>query len=220
MSRKSQGWRHLEQAKEILSKAKTVGDFKQAQAVVLPLEYGFSIEQTASVIGVSKGWACRLRTQFIKSGGACITNKAKRGGRRRENMSNEEEKAFLTPFFEKATNGGILVVGEVKKSLDEKLGRKTALASVYNLLHRNGWHKIAPDKRNPHEARFGLISDIRRCWCPKPTRPLCSATVSQEYIYAAVSVEDGSIDTLYHMLTLIVCRFSLMSSHIGIPTTE
>ncbi|MBF0616357.1 MAG: hypothetical protein HQK88_06015 [Nitrospirae bacterium] len=71
-----------------------------------------------------------------------------------------------------------------------------------------------------YEARFGLISDIRRCWCPKPTRPLCSATVSQEYIYAAVSVEDGSIDTLYHMLTLIVCRFSLMSSHIGIPTTE
>ncbi|MBF0521136.1 MAG: sigma-70 family RNA polymerase sigma factor, partial [Nitrospirae bacterium] len=47
-------------------------------------------------------------------------------------MSNEEEKAFLSPFFEKAASGGILVVGEVKKSLDEKLGRKTALASVYN----------------------------------------------------------------------------------------
>ena len=31
------------------------------------------------------------------------------------------------------------------------------------------------------EARFGRISDTRRCWCPKPIRPLCYAMVTQEY---------------------------------------
>lgn len=48
------------------------------------------------------------------------------------------------------------------------------------------------------EARFGLISDIRRCWCPRPIRPLCSAIVSQEYsyAYAAVSIEDGETNSL------------------------
>lgn len=48
------------------------------------------------------------------------------------------------------------------------------------------------------EARFGRISDTRRCWCPKPTRPLCQAMVSQEYTYAyaAVSVADGELDSL------------------------
>ncbi|MHC1713458.1 MAG: IS630 family transposase [Solidesulfovibrio sp.] len=48
------------------------------------------------------------------------------------------------------------------------------------------------------EARFGRISDTRRCWCPKPTRPLCQAMVTQEYTYAyaAVSVEDGAMDSL------------------------
>ncbi|MFZ5916789.1 MAG: IS630 family transposase [Chloroflexota bacterium] len=48
------------------------------------------------------------------------------------------------------------------------------------------------------EARFGRISDTRRCWCPKPTRPLCRAMVSQEYTYAyaAVSVSDGKLDSL------------------------
>ena len=30
------------------------------------------------------------------------------------------------------------------------------------------------------EARFGRISDTRRCWCPKPTRPVCYAMVTQE----------------------------------------
>lgn len=48
------------------------------------------------------------------------------------------------------------------------------------------------------EARFGRISDTRRCWCPKPVRPLCHAMVTQEYTYAygAVSVADGDLDTL------------------------
>jgi transposase len=56
---------------------------------------------------------------------------------------------FLAPFFEKAKVGGILVVGEIKRALDERLGRKVALASAYNLLHRHGWRKLAPDKRHP-----------------------------------------------------------------------
>ncbi|WP_330873357.1 transposase [Paraburkholderia hospita] len=48
------------------------------------------------------------------------------------------------------------------------------------------------------EARFGRISDTRRCWCPKPARPLCQAMVTQEYTYAyaAVSVADGVLDSL------------------------
>jgi len=48
------------------------------------------------------------------------------------------------------------------------------------------------------EARFGRISDTRRCWCPKPVRPLCQAMVTQEYtyVYGAVSVTDGQLDTL------------------------
>lgn len=30
------------------------------------------------------------------------------------------------------------------------------------------------------EARFGRIADTRRCWCPKPIRPMCKAMVTQE----------------------------------------
>ena len=76
-------------------------------------------------------------------------SKPKHGGRRRENMSRAEEEIFLAPFLEKAAAGGILVIREIKQALDEHLGRKTALASVYNLLHRHNWRKLAPDKRHP-----------------------------------------------------------------------
>ena len=47
------------------------------------------------------------------------------------------------------------------------------------------------------EARFGRISDTRRCWCPAPTRPLCRSMVTQEYTYAYAAVSsDGVLDSL------------------------
>jgi len=48
------------------------------------------------------------------------------------------------------------------------------------------------------EARFGRISTSRRCWCPKPHRPLCRTMVYQDntYAYGAVSLPDGQWDSL------------------------
>ena len=148
MARPASGKDVLEKAKESLANARTVEELRQAQAVVLPLEYGFSIDQVAAVLGISKGWACQLRRRFIKTGGLPAETKPKRGGRHRENMSKEEEAAFLAPFFDKAIHGGILIVGEIKSALDKRMGRETALASTYNLLHRNNWRKLTPDKRH------------------------------------------------------------------------
>ena len=48
------------------------------------------------------------------------------------------------------------------------------------------------------EARFGLISDARRCWCHAPERPVCPVTISHQavYTYAAVSIGSGQVDSL------------------------
>jgi DDE superfamily endonuclease len=48
------------------------------------------------------------------------------------------------------------------------------------------------------EARFGRISEPRRCWAPAGVRPEVSAQIVREYEYAfaAVSPHDGVLDTL------------------------
>jgi len=48
------------------------------------------------------------------------------------------------------------------------------------------------------EARFGRISDARRCWAPSGVRPEVNTQVVREYEYAfaAVSPHDGTLDTL------------------------
>jgi len=147
MGMTAKGHEVLEHAKRQLIEAKTIGELRQAQAVILPLLYDLTLAQTAEAIGMSVGWTCKLRTRFIR--GEKVDPNAKAGHRPRQNMSVAEESAFLAPFFAEAKTGGVLVVSGIKRALDKRLGRCVALSSVYNLLHRHDWRKLAPDKRHP-----------------------------------------------------------------------
>jgi len=56
------------------------------------------------------------------------------------------------------------------------------------------------------EARFGRLSDPRRCWAPAPVRPLVRRGVVREYAYAyaAVSPADGKLTWMStHAMTTI-----------------
>jgi transposase-like protein len=46
------------------------------------------------------------------------------------------------------------------------------------------------------EARFGRLSDPRKCWAPAPLRPMVAVALVREYTYAyaAVSPPDGALD--------------------------
>lgn len=146
MARIASGMEALDVAKELLRITKSANELRICQAVIFPLEEGMTIAETAACIGRSTRWTTRNRVAFIRAGG--FVKKNRPGGRKRQNMTIDEERAFLEPFFDKAQKGGILVVGEIHKALEERLGRHAALASTYNLLHRHNWRKLAPDKRH------------------------------------------------------------------------
>ncbi len=149
MARRAAGAEFVELAKMRVQQAKTIDELRMAQAAYLPLAFALSIGQTALALGVSRGWACQLRGRFARIERGEMTPQARRGGRRRENLTREEEAAFLAPFLEQARAGGVLVVPPVRQALAERLGRPVALSSVYRLLHRHNWRKLAPDKRHP-----------------------------------------------------------------------
>ncbi|HYE35557.1 helix-turn-helix domain-containing protein [Methylocaldum sp.] len=149
MARPASGRAVLEQAKGVLETARSVDELKMAQAVVLPLELGLTLRQTAAVIGVSPGWACRLRRRFERIVQGEESPKPPRGGRRRELLTPEQEAVFLAPYLEEAKAGGVLVVPPIQAALESYLGRPVALSTVYRMLHRQGWRKLAPDKRHP-----------------------------------------------------------------------
>lgn len=136
-------------AEQAVRQAQDGRALREAQAVLLPALHGLSLEDTGRLIGRSRATVVRLRSRFKRGVEQPEEPAGQWGGRRRQNMTPEEEAAFLAPFFEQAKTGGILVVAPIKAAYEEALGRKVPDSTVYRLLARHGWRKIAPRPRHP-----------------------------------------------------------------------
>ena len=145
MPRPFKGEAAVVEALVVLATTKSLEQFRQAQAVVLPLRHGLSLGQTAEALGVTPAWVSHLRNRFIA--GERAGEELSRGGHHHAHFSIEEEAELLRPFFDEAAHGGILVVRQVKARLEARLQRTLALSSVYALLHRHGWRRPVPGKQ-------------------------------------------------------------------------
>ena len=140
MARKSHISENIAQmAKDATRVANDAHELRKAQAVLLPALFSLDLVATGTAIGRSKASVCRLQAEFrADCAGAPITPK-KRGGRRRQNMSIEEEARFLEPFFQKEREGQPLVVPEIRKAYETAIGKEIPASTVYRLLARHGW---------------------------------------------------------------------------------
>ena len=43
----------------------------------------------------------------------------------------------------------MVIVPPLKERVEEKLGKSVALSTIYRMLARNGWRKLAPDTAHP-----------------------------------------------------------------------
>ena len=121
MARIASGMDVIEQARKQIVEACTVEELRCAQAVILPLDFGLSMEATGKALGISKGWACQIRRRFIlmhsmPKTGQSMSRPRQEKVRNRAYMKHEEEAAFLAQFTEKAEQAGVLIVSEIRHS--------------------------------------------------------------------------------------------------------
>ena len=149
MARLAGGHQFLEAAVTQAAKAKTISELRMAQALLMPLKFGLSLDDTSMALGLSKSWTLRLRQRFGRIQSGQEQPKTQQGLRNRARMTLEEEAALLAPYLDLARQGGVIIVPSLKAKLEESLGRSVALSTVYGMLHCHGWRKLAPDKRHP-----------------------------------------------------------------------
>lgn len=147
MARPATGREFVKAAKEKIATAKTVDALRAAQALLLPLEFGLSLEQTATIIGLSKSRTGKLRTRFQRIETGVEQVKTKKGLRNHARMSLDEEVKFLTPFIIEAQNTGALHIQQLKAELERCVGRSVSTSTIYQLLRRHGWSKLAQHPR-------------------------------------------------------------------------
>jgi transposase len=125
-----------------------------------------SAEEIARHCGVSKATVHAVISRYNRLGVAAIETPGK-GGRRRQYLTLEEEKEFLTPFFAQAESGEIATVGQIWRAFEQRVGHTVDDSTIYRLLHRHGWRKLMPRPRHPKadpQAQEQFKKNFQRRW--------------------------------------------------------
>jgi transposase len=156
------------QIQDILHRSKDVHLLRRAWCLWMS-HLAMPAAEIAQAIGWNVASVYALRSRFRKNPDAALRPEGPgRGGRRNEHLSLEEEAEFLAPFIELAREAGVIVIGPVRRALEQRLGREVSESTVYRMLHRHGWRKIVPRQRHP-KAPSG---EEREAWKKNsPARP-------------------------------------------------
>lgn len=139
----------IARAEEVVGRTKDARELRSALAIILPGLLGIDLSLSGRVMGRSRATVARLQTEFRQRELGAGGERKKWGGRRRFYLSWQEEERFLSGFFESAAHGNMLVVSEIQRAFEKKIGHRVAESTIYRLLWRHGWRKIAPRRRHP-----------------------------------------------------------------------
>jgi transposase len=133
----------------MLAKAAGKAELRRIQAIYFRARFGDSAQEIAKRTGLTLGTVRNLHSLWRKNGEKSLEIKPK-GGRYNEHMTLGEERLWLhNTFGAEAIAGGILEVGKIQRDYEERTGKKVASSTIYDLLHRHGWRKIAPRPHHP-----------------------------------------------------------------------
>jgi transposase len=105
-------------------------------------------DEIALHTGVSATTVHRIIARYNRFGPTVIEQSAK-GGRHHEYLTIEQERAFLQPFFARAERGEIATAEQIHQAYEAEVQHAVHLETIYRLLHRHGWRKLAPRARHP-----------------------------------------------------------------------
>jgi len=138
-----------ERLEPLLEAASSREELRRIQAIYFRARFDDNAEMVAMRTGLKLGTVHNLHSRWRKEGEAALELKAK-GGRRHNYLTLEEERCWLhDTFTEEAIVGGILEVSRIQRAYEEKIGHKVFPSTIYDLLHRHGWRKIAPRPHHP-----------------------------------------------------------------------
>jgi transposase len=104
----------------------------------------------------------KIVAKYVDHGIEAIVGNHYRGNHR--NMGIEAEKELIDSFKRKAEKGQIIEVSEIKTAYEKAIGRSLdkSRGQIYNVLHRQGWHKVMPRSKHPNKASDEEIDSSKK----------------------------------------------------------
>jgi transposase len=165
MSRVSKVKPHLS-TEELEAKLKQVKGYWRVQRVLAILslqQQPQTSQQVAATLHLKAITVRKLVAAYNKQGAAIFDVKGQ-GGRKNQILTFEQERAFLAGFREKARQGHIATISEIKQAFLKQTQRKqVANSTLYRLLKRHGWNKkkarpVHPKSNKEQQTAFKKTS--------------------------------------------------------------
>jgi len=137
-----------ERMQALLGKAKTANEVKRIQCILFGA-CGANSQDIGPMVGFHPQYVRVIWKRYKDEGERAILGERRGKGRGRAFLTEDEEEAFLKPFFDQAKKGGILMVKPLKQAYEKKAGREVHFTAMYKILARHDWRKIVPRPVHP-----------------------------------------------------------------------
>lgn len=137
--------------KQLLKQARSVADQRRIQAVLMRALDASPPERIAEVTGLSVATIRVIHSKFLRQGESWLVNRPGRGGKRRSLLSAEQAEELLGRHRDAAAKGEVIEAGAFRRDYERMVGHKVAASTVYRLLARAGWRKVAPRPSHPRK---------------------------------------------------------------------
>jgi transposase len=138
----------MEELAVLRQQCRTSAEYRRVECVWLRATLGLSAAQIAMVLGWHVSSVYDLHSRYLREGVTALQGPG-RGGRHRQNLSLTQEQELLTQFNGTAAQGGLLEARAVRDTYIKVMGHPVPKSTVYRLLARHGWRKLAPRPRHP-----------------------------------------------------------------------
>ena len=122
---------------------------------------GYTNKKISKLTAYSLSRISDFVSEYIENGIDYFTEEHRKGGNHR-NLTDESEKAILDKFKEKAINGQVVNLDEVKAEYEKIRGKETANSTFYSFLERMEWRRVMPRGQHPKKASEAEIEASKK----------------------------------------------------------
>ena len=156
-------YRYSKQDQEIIKAARKANKGKQVERRLKALELqaaGKKAKEISVITGFHPAYISQIMEKYRDGGIVAITGNHYGGNRR--NMSLEEEAKLLEPFRQRASQGQMIEVSEIKSAYEKAVGHRIGGSQIYYVLRRHNWRKVMPRSKHPKKASDEVIEASKK----------------------------------------------------------
>ncbi len=156
-------WLSVERMFQWLQTATDQLSYKKRMAIWLTHTGRLSTPKVAEILSVSAQAVWLWIRQFNALGPKGLQRKG-RGGRRWGFMTLQQEADLLKPLIRRARTAATPNTLQIKRLVEQKLGRKVSIPYIYRLLQRHRWYDMLTQSRPPVRASKDNFRKLARPW--------------------------------------------------------